>query len=305
MAPHLRVLAGPSPTHLEPITSLVNTNGSHHISSALFEGDVVVNIKGFTNDDTTVKESPYFDREDRQGITWSIQMRGRFLVPCSADDILFGNTFDKPLKLPWGSSAAFKFMQYVDPTLTHDLTSSTKPWALSPLISTMPHFAHTRLEDESATTIPANSITLAHTSFVSCSSQPPDDQAAPKSKLSKTKSRLTAKLKPKSRKKPAPPTEDLSFPSASARRTFFSDELHRRRLTFGPHDLITTDFCYGFLEFSPSLALRIPGGLSFDLVKYWDGQPVRDANSLGGDHAMDAPQEEEVFWCVSIEMADS
>ena len=38
---------------------------------------------------------------------------GRFLRPTSADDVIFGNTFDRPLKLPWGSSAAFKFMQYV------------------------------------------------------------------------------------------------------------------------------------------------------------------------------------------------
>lgn len=34
---------------------------------------------------------------------------------------------------------------YVDPTLEHDLTSTTKPWALSPLISTMPHFVHSRI----------------------------------------------------------------------------------------------------------------------------------------------------------------
>ena len=33
---------------------------------------------------------------------------------------------------------------YIDPTLEHDLTSPTKPWALSPLISTMPYFAHSR-----------------------------------------------------------------------------------------------------------------------------------------------------------------
>jgi hypothetical protein len=38
---------------------------------------------------------------------------GRFLRPTSADDVIFGNTFDRPLKLPWGSSAALKFMQYV------------------------------------------------------------------------------------------------------------------------------------------------------------------------------------------------
>ena len=37
--------------------------------------------------------------------------RGRFLKPVSADDVLFGNTFDRPLKLPWGTTAALKFMK--------------------------------------------------------------------------------------------------------------------------------------------------------------------------------------------------
>jgi len=37
--------------------------------------------------------------------------RGRFLKPVCADDVMFGNTFDRPLKLPWGSGAALKFMQ--------------------------------------------------------------------------------------------------------------------------------------------------------------------------------------------------
>ena len=34
---------------------------------------------------------------------------------------------------------------YIDPTLEHDLQSPTKPWALSPLITTMPHFTYTRV----------------------------------------------------------------------------------------------------------------------------------------------------------------
>jgi hypothetical protein len=45
-------------------------------------------------------------------IIWCMST-GRFLQHYSADEILFGNTFDKPLKLPWGSGAALKFMQYV------------------------------------------------------------------------------------------------------------------------------------------------------------------------------------------------
>ena len=34
-----------------------------------------------------------------------------------ADDVMFGNTFDRPLKLPWGSGAALKFMKYVSVSL--------------------------------------------------------------------------------------------------------------------------------------------------------------------------------------------
>ena len=69
------------------------------------------------------------------------------------------------------------------------------------------------------------------------------------------------------------------------------------------------DFCYGFLEFNPSLALRLPGGLSFDLMRYWDGQPVRFVCCQRKD-VVGSLQEEDgdpwgmIFWCLSIEMAD-
>jgi hypothetical protein len=38
-------------------------------------------------------------------------------------------------------------VSYIDPTLEHDLFSTDKPWALSPLICTMPYFMHTRIGD--------------------------------------------------------------------------------------------------------------------------------------------------------------
>lgn len=134
--PRLRAVAGPSLNELVPIS--VNSDVSHNIVSDAFEGQVLTYIKGFTDGEGTVLESEYFHREDRKGITWSIQVQGtlldrdplfpvapsrllvltcdvassgRFLRPISADDVLFGNTFDRPLKLPWGSGAALKFMQ--------------------------------------------------------------------------------------------------------------------------------------------------------------------------------------------------
>jgi len=77
--PLLRVLAGTSPTSLVPITDFVNTNTPHFISSDVFEGQVVVNIKGFTNSEGRLRDTEYFRREDRKGITWSIQVQGALL----------------------------------------------------------------------------------------------------------------------------------------------------------------------------------------------------------------------------------
>ncbi|RDB30093.1 hypothetical protein Hypma_014003 [Hypsizygus marmoreus] len=387
MAPRLRVLAGTSLSTLVPITDLVNTTNPHKLSSELFDGEVVVNIKGFP----TRHGDEYFGREDRRGITWSIQVRGRFLTPHSADDILFGNTFDRPLWLPWGSGAALKFMHYIDPTLEHDLISPTKPWALSPLIATMPHFMHTRITshlNDSTESLelpsseqqeksnpqslppfpPAQSISdntsqlhlalVSHPSAPSSSSSSSPSSSSSSSSLSsslsstlsispaahpsylapptrggkpidKIKNAARKKLhKPKSETKQIPPT--LNLHTAAQRRAYFSDSARRREIVFGPEDVITTDFCYGFLEFSPSLALRLPGGLSFDLMRYWDGQPVRfvccerrgavavddeldngegeDGDKVEGEEEGEGEGEGEevpwgtVFWCVSIEM---
>lgn len=72
----LRVLAGTSSDTMTPMTSLVNTNKAQKLSSDLFEGEIVAHIKNFPDEDGVVRESEYFSREDRQGVTWSIQVRG-------------------------------------------------------------------------------------------------------------------------------------------------------------------------------------------------------------------------------------
>jgi hypothetical protein len=87
MAPHLRVLAGTSPNTMVPITHVVNRGISHRVSSSLFEGEIVAYIKGFTPSEQGVgdaakiqsEEPEYFRREDRQGITWSIQVKGAII----------------------------------------------------------------------------------------------------------------------------------------------------------------------------------------------------------------------------------
>ncbi|KAJ7497013.1 hypothetical protein FB451DRAFT_1209722 [Mycena latifolia] len=349
--PKLRVLAGPTPHDLTPITSLVNTNTPHRISTEAWEGEIVVFIKGFNQEDpcsSTPEETQYFSSRD--GVTWSIQVQGRFLSPRSSDDILFGNIFERPLKLPWGTGAALKFMKYIDPTLSHDLTCTApqKPWALSPLLATMPYLKHTRLPpswdgSDSDTAhlpvFPPPALISDDTSSLYLSAVPtpieasrpgtPSSSGSSSSKSSRSSRRSSDSKKSKKRK-----IVDEEVPRAMTsqqRRSYFSSEAHRKAVSLGPEDVITTDFCYGFLEFAPSLRLRLPGGLGFDLARYWDGQGVRFVCCLPGrsvsvnrtspihepecsDASMcnavhDAGVEDDdpwgqVFWCVSIEMED-
>lgn len=70
----LSVLAGPSLDALVPIS--VNTGIPHDIVSDAFEGQILAYIKGFTDEDGNVLQSEYFQREERKGITWSIQTQG-------------------------------------------------------------------------------------------------------------------------------------------------------------------------------------------------------------------------------------
>ena len=72
--PRLRVVAGTSLNDLPPIT--VNTGTPHSFASDAFEGSILAHVKDFTGLDGGVIESEYFEREDRKGVTWSIQVQG-------------------------------------------------------------------------------------------------------------------------------------------------------------------------------------------------------------------------------------
>ena len=78
--PRLRVIAGPSLDNMQPMT--VNTDEPFPISSPYFEGKLLAYIKGFPNEEGELLEHEYFEREDRAGVTWSIQFQGAAVVCC-------------------------------------------------------------------------------------------------------------------------------------------------------------------------------------------------------------------------------
>ncbi|KAI8972866.1 DUF1769-domain-containing protein [Trametes punicea] len=272
--PYLRVLAGPTTSETDLVPLKVNSGVPVKIASDAFEGQIAMFIKGLADAEGGIEDSDYFRK--RSGVTWSIQVQGRFLREYSADDLLFGNVFERPFKLPWGFGAALKFMHFIDPTLQHDLASRTKPWALSPLVSTMPYFRHQRSPRGA-----------------------PTPQFPPKDPLNDDVSQLRTTRDATG----SPPSAKLSKASPSKRRSYFANALRRQEVVFGPDDLITTDFCYDFLEFShEGIALRLPGGISIDVMKYWDGQPVRFVCCERARSSADCPWGR-VLWCVVIEPA--
>uniref|UniRef100_D8QKE7 Domain of unknown function at the cortex 1 domain-containing protein n=1 Tax=Schizophyllum commune (strain H4-8 / FGSC 9210) TaxID=578458 RepID=D8QKE7_SCHCM len=316
----LRVLAGPTadPANMSDITQLVNSPTPFEIKSEDFEGRIVACIKDFhagvgegeggTEDgegkDDKNDGSWYFGRADRQGVTWSIQVQGRFLKPHPASNILFGNIFDRPLRLPWGSGAALKFMSFIDPTLTHDLGSQTTPWALSPLVSTMPYLDISPAGQEPA---------FPHGDKVSGS---PSSEPSPVS--SPEASRPPSKAPSQALAEDAADALSWTFDNASARKAHFSTPAAREEAVLGPDTVVTCDFAYGFLSFSPSISLVLPGGLSFDLMRYWDGQPVRfvccERASGGGKRDANGVRQDvggseelpwgKVIWSVCIELVE-
>ncbi|KAF8604952.1 DUF1769-domain-containing protein [Ceratobasidium sp. AG-I] len=233
MAPLLKVSVGPNIDSLKEIP--YSDGSSHEVRSTQFDGMISVHIKGEGGIAKGDKNS-YFDHKSRTTCSWAIRVQGRFLKEINANDVLFGNVFDRPLPLPWGFGAVLNFVQYVDPTLEHDLYGQ-KPWALSPFLSTMPYLERTHL---------------------SINTPIPNIPVEPLEK-EESKPALVAALE--------------SDTSPAVRQKYFANEAHRKEVVFTPEDLIHADFAYGYLQF-PSLTFNLPGGLHFDLMSYYDGRPV-------------------------------
>ncbi|KZV90060.1 hypothetical protein EXIGLDRAFT_838086 [Exidia glandulosa HHB12029] len=269
--PRLRVFVGSSSDNLQPIEVNQPAGSAYPVSSDAFEGRIAVFLR-YEDEPHDREAANYFRAPERENVTWSIQVQGRFLQPRQSDTILFGNTFDHSLKLPYGTGAILKFMNVVDPTLEQDLQGD-QPWALFPFLCTMPHLHHTKVD---ASAPPSSWPSFPPTEPLSHNDESCSELGAPQADGDRSK-----------------------------RRDFFAR--HGVETTIGPEDLFTGDFCHGRLSF-PSLALKIPGGIKLDLKKHWEraGQRVYfvccERRSEDGEGSIDGPGR--TFWCVAFELDD-
>jgi hypothetical protein len=131
--PRLQVRAGTSLESLQKVVVNADEN-PFDLKSDSFDGRAVVRVRDYTGvNEAASTSSKYFDRYPDK---FSIQVQGRFLVDANADDIIFGNAFEAPLRLPPGSSIALNFAKWFDPAIELDLFAD-KPKAFSPLVVTM------------------------------------------------------------------------------------------------------------------------------------------------------------------------
>ncbi|GAA5968951.1 hypothetical protein JCM11641_000788 [Rhodosporidiobolus odoratus] len=269
--PRLKVCAGPSLTSLTPLA--VNSSPTS-ISSKHWEGSVAVRLKGFRNERGEVSEIKEGEELEEEGESWSISFEGRWKGEgeeegegVGVDEVMFGNVWQKPIRdyLPYGTSAALRFVKYVDPSLTCDLYAD-KPWALSPLFATLQR--------------------LSVRPFPSSDPLPP---------FQPTRGSFPEDTSPI-----LPPAQSDQAPKdPSTRRSYFTQQKNRESsLPLTKDLLVRGDFSHGFIDFS-TLSLSLPGGLKFSLEKYWNGAPVVFVCQR---RAKEEGREAEVFFVVTFEL---
>jgi hypothetical protein len=107
----LRVLVSGSSAYPPTKPIIVNSSTPTKITTSTFDGEISVWIKDYAGDKSGGDGSAYFFK--RSSMTYGIVVRGKYLDDPTADDVVFGNVFERPIRdsLPWGTSVAVKFMK--------------------------------------------------------------------------------------------------------------------------------------------------------------------------------------------------
>ncbi|KAG0292184.1 hypothetical protein BGZ98_002685 [Dissophora globulifera] len=301
----LRVSAGPSadPGHLKPIA--VNSDASPTlIESDEFIGQIVVRIRGFDailgsadgqREDglSPQPDSQWFTKPGGDNNLCSIQISGRFKREWTGDQVVFGNQFERPLRLPPLSWVALRFIQFIDPGLKADIYCD-RPWAFSPLIATMNTVNVSGWHLDNATQQKVNDLGKDQDKKHLENELPPwpspegehivedttllfsDDikkkEAEEEEALKKQKDNgddVEELVETKSGSALAATPTKLD---TAARRSYFSREVNLAKHRYRPDQVYGFDFFNPFLDFA-NFTLKVPG-FSVDITKYWDGQPL-------------------------------
>ncbi|CAG8528985.1 27618_t:CDS:2 [Dentiscutata erythropus] len=213
------------------------------IDTEYFTGRICIRVKDFQGVTPPGKKklslSPYFDGNNYQ---YSIQIQGRFKGnKWTADDILFGNDFDRKIDLPAISWLGLRIMKWVDPCLEADIYSDI-PWAYSPLL-----------------------FTINSARAIQDSNENNDLPPWPSPNGEHIKEDIIY---------------DPNFGSpvstdATSRKQYFSSKESRVNFKITENQVWDLDFFNSYIDFN-KIAVKLPG-LEIGILQYWDGQ-TRDSS---------------------------
>ncbi|RDW87391.1 hypothetical protein BP5796_03085 [Coleophoma crateriformis] len=224
--------------HIVPVNSPKAVSiDTEHISV-----DVNVRIQNYRGlPQNSPSTSPYFSipSHAKNGDQYSIAFRFTPKTTINANDLVFGNDFDHPIRdrLPPGFSTAFKIVKWVvDPGLDGDVYAD-QPYLYGPAASSM------------------NILNVgAEEAEVEADAGLVFEEGGDEKGLEARK--------------------DNNIPaSESARKKHFLNEEKRKDWSFEAGTSYGCDFYNPYLDFN-DFALRLPG-FTLPIMKYWDGQGLR------------------------------
>lgn len=186
------------------------------------------------------KGQTYFIQPARRSELYSLQFSLRFKRALAGDDLVLSNEVDQKIALPWGTSAALKIAQWIDPGLEHNIYDESTPWLHGAVLSSINDMAVQRAEtaEDSST-----SLTIRWPTTMP---------------LEEDLSILSADL----------PASACS--SASKRKRHFLGTEAKQSFTFERDLQYDFDFHNGFVDFH-RMKLCLPG-MKINVLPYWNGQ---------------------------------
>ncbi|KAI8622407.1 hypothetical protein BC830DRAFT_1057231 [Chytriomyces sp. MP71] len=239
---------------------LYNVNDDENpafVDGPLFVGRVTVRVKGFdgiTPDNTLPLATEYWGNRRR---IFSVQFQGRFKEEILGEDLVQLATWDRPVKLPFGSSIILNFATMLDSTFSHSLLID-KPWTSSTVLSSQ----NTLSVRRAPAAMPTQPISISESDAVlgkwvwGGEVELEEDSTLLAENLIDATDRV------------------VGFPfgkaNAELRRKHFQRKRNREAVKMSP------DFVYAMESYTPHIdfnSFDVNMGLSINMMKYTDNQP--------------------------------
>ncbi|KAK9475938.1 hypothetical protein V1514DRAFT_338447 [Lipomyces japonicus] len=217
----------------------VNTETPVKVCSERATATIWVKVQDYAGfPDNSPSTNAYFGYADHASDLFAIQFSIVFNQDTSFDDVLFGNDFDRPIrdKLPYGFGIGYKIFNYVvDPSANGDFYAE-KPYLYGYAVTS------------------TNAMALA-------------------GNATKSDPYLRENV---SGINPNDGINEIIPTAAAERRSFFLHAQNRQKFWFESGVEYKFDFSTKYIDMggNKDYSIKMPG-YSLNVIKYWDGQPLR------------------------------